>query len=184
MCKYYCKPIVLVTLLLNAFGWAHAGSVHKWIDESGVTHYSDQAPAPDSAEVKELIVSDVYSSPSYEEDYYSVTNQWARMREERLERKKLQIEKAKLKAEQQATQPQVVYIDEEDDRQGSVYYPAYGFGHHGFINRHYRRSNHYLGRNINSRFSNRFSGSRGQTCRLPRRGSSKFRKSGLTFSIR
>jgi regulator of protease activity HflC (stomatin/prohibitin superfamily) len=32
----------------------HAQTVHKWVDEEGVTHYSDLKPANDGAEVREI----------------------------------------------------------------------------------------------------------------------------------
>ena len=91
--------LLLSVVTLNA----HAGSVHKWVDAQGVTHYSDQLPKSSANTnynaVKQIDVLDSYSSSSRNsdarDDYYSVTNQWARMREERLERKQLQLEKAK-----------------------------------------------------------------------------------------
>jgi len=75
-------------------------------------HYSDQLPENISSSGKQIDVSKTYDntgSADYQEDYYSVTNQWARMREERIERKQFQLEKAKQKAVQKPVIPRVVY---------------------------------------------------------------------------
>jgi len=162
--------------------------VHKWADAHGVTHYSDQLPEGASNTVKQIDVSKVYrnsGSTDYQENYYSVTNQWARMREERLERQQLQLEKAKQKAAQQPVVPQVVYLNQaEEERFRNVYYPA-NFGHRGHGYKHHKQNNRYAGKKhdgiYSSRFTSRYSGS---SCRLPRNGYSGSRSSGLTLTIR
>ncbi|MDH3762807.1 MAG: DUF4124 domain-containing protein [Gammaproteobacteria bacterium] len=56
------KISVIVTSILFAFSIAaipaSAQTVKKWVDEDGVTHYSDQKPAGGDAEVKEIEVPD------------------------------------------------------------------------------------------------------------------------------
>lgn len=56
------KSSVIVTSILFAFSIAaipaSAQTVKKWVDEDGVTHYSDQQPAGGDAEVKEIEVPD------------------------------------------------------------------------------------------------------------------------------
>jgi hypothetical protein len=188
-----CISPILITLLCCAVTLSvYAGAVHKWVDAQGVTHYSDQLPEDTSKAVKQIDVSNVYSnsdSTDYQEDYYSVTNQWARMREERLERKQLQLEKAKQKAAQQPVVPQVVYLNQaEEERPGNVYYPAY-FGHRGYRYGHHKQKNRYAGKKhdgiYSSKFSNKFSGrNRGSSCRLPRNGYSRSGNSGLILTIR
>ena len=179
-----CIPLVLITLLLFVIALpAHAGTVHKWVDAQGVTHYSDHLPENYSNSVKQIDVSNTYSSSDgsdYQQDYYSVTNQWARMREERLERKQLQLEKAKQKAAQQPFVPQVVYINQaEEDRNRNVYYPAYfpKFGHRGHAYKHRKK----FGNNYSGRFNGRYNGT---SCRWPRNGYSRSGGSGLTLTIR
>jgi len=179
-----CISLILITLLLFAIALpTYAGTVHKWVDAQGITHYSDQLPENISNSVKHIDVSNSYSnsdSSDYQQDYYSVTNQWARMREERLERKQLQLEKAKQKAVQQPVVPQIVYINQaEEDRNRNVYYPAYfsNFGHRGYGYKHRKR----YGNNYSGRFNARYNGT---SCRLPRNSYSRSRGSGLTLSIR
>jgi hypothetical protein len=192
----WCKAIylILVLLLLSAVTLnVYADSVHKWVDAQGVTHYSDQLPeimpgaSPDknNNSVKQIDVSNTYSNSGrnsgYQDDYYSVTNQWARMREERLERKQLQLEKVKQKAALQPAVPQVVYVNQAKNDRPRNYYPAYGFGHIGYGHRFHKKYNHYAGMNY------------GSTCRLPnpnfsrgyaRSGNSRSVSSGLTLSVR
>lgn len=177
--------LFLIALLLLAVTIpVFAGSVHKWVDAQGVTHYSDQMPEENQNTVKQVAVtkidvSDEYNVADNQQDYYSVTNQWARMREERIARKQIQLEKAKIKTAQQPAVPQVVYINQEEPRSSSVYYPAYSaFGNRSFHQAHFK-----------SRFNgNRYSGA---NCRLPRansrfgsRSGLRYGGSGLTLTIR
>ena len=192
---YISKQIspILITLLYCAVTLpVYAGAVHKWVDAQGVTHYSDQLPKGTSSIVKQIDVSSVYNnsdSTDYQENYYSVINQWARMREERIERKQLQLEKAKQKAAQKPVVPQVVYFNQaEEERPGNVYYPAY-FRHRGYGYRHHKQNNHYAGKKHGGIYSNKFSNKyfgrySGSSCRLPRNGYSRSGSSGLTLTIR
>lgn len=197
-----CISPILITLLLSVVtSSVYAGAVHKWVDAQGVTHYSDQLPENISHPVKQIDVTNTYSntansnpdSSNYQQDYYSVTNQWARMREERLERKQLQLERAKQKAAQQPVIPQIVYINQaEEDQNRNAYYPAYfpTLGHRSIgLKQRKNYSNHY-----SSRFNGRYSGTRynSASCKLPRNGNSRSSGSGggssrgasLTLSIR
>ncbi|QMU61562.1 MAG: DUF4124 domain-containing protein [Gammaproteobacteria bacterium] len=187
------SPILITLLFCVVTLPVYAGAVHKWVDAQGVTHYSDQLPENTLNTVKQIDVSNVYSnsasrdyqSTAYQENYYSVTNQWARMKEERLERKQLQLEKAKQKAAQQPVVPQVVYLNQaEEYRPGNAYYPAY-FGHRGNGYKYHNQNNHYAGRKrggaYSSRFTDRYSRS---NCRLPRNGYSRPARSGITLTIR
>jgi len=130
----YISPVLMLFLLSAMTINVQAGSVHKWVDAQGVTHYSDQLPkslaSTNYDAVKQIDVLDSYSNSSRysenQDDYYSISNQWARMKEERLERKQLQLEKAKLKERQKAVAPQIVYVNQaKDDRSRNIYYPAY-----------------------------------------------------------
>ncbi len=173
-------PIFIIAFLLAvAIMPVHAEVVHKWVDAQGVTHYSDQLPKDNANATKQLAISNVYSKPSrvdYREDYHSVTNQWARMREERIERKQLQLdqqlEKNKQKAAQQVVSPQVVYINQaEEDRSRSIYYPAY-LGRHKYGNNNFH---HYTGKKYGNHYSSRITNRyRGSSCRLPRNSNSGY----------
>ena len=159
----------------------YAGSVHKWVDEQGVTHYSDQLPENISNPVKQIDISNTHSNSNNNNDYYSISNQWARMREERLERKQLQLEKAKLKAAQRPVEPQVVYVDQSDEyRSRPVYYPIYYRGYrHRY--KHYNKHGGYAGKKLDRRHSKHVSGHHHK--RLNKNNS--YRKhQGLTLTIR
>ncbi len=175
-------------LLLAVAISVQAGSVHKWVDAQGVTHYSDRLPKNDTladsgsgqVEVTQITISDEYRSQDYQNDYYSVTNQWARMKEERIARKQLQLEKAKQKASQRPAVPQVVYVNEEQDsRSNGLYFPAhrvsFGSSHRGYGIKRYRYP-HYAGKKL---LGNNY----GATCELPRRGFSKSINSGLSLTF-
>ncbi len=102
----------------------YAEQIHKWIDEEGVTHYSDSAPESKTEDVSVIETLDEYTVPqNLDEDYYSITNQWLRMNEERLAREKLKLEQEKQRAASQPPPPQVIYVQE--DVGYGVSYPYY-----------------------------------------------------------
>ncbi len=173
---------LLIIALFTYVSSVHAGSVHKWVDEKGITHYSDYVPHDIPSSAERIEIPSTYGSTVDQDDYYSILNQWKRMREERLERKKLQLEKAKqkmaLKQAQAATVPQIVYIGEQEER-NTRYYPVYpyqfGFkSHRNFVSKR-------LGGNKLNGFRNT---NRGPICKSPRSGKSRYGGSGLTLSIR
>lgn len=115
---------LLVTLLTCCATMpATAVGIHKWVDEKGLTHYSDQAP-----EATETMLIDVpdpvfaKSGGDGNEDYYSISKQWERMNRERLEREKLALEKAKVEAALQPPPSSTVYVENSgEDRVIPVY---------------------------------------------------------------
>ena len=171
MYKHQIKSLTLVALYALTPFASFAASVHKWVDENGVTHYSDQAPGGQVAHIDQLEISNVYRQSNVEEDYYSISNQWARMHTERLERKKIQLEKAKLKQSQSVSTPEVVYFAQEQESHRQVYYPVFAntIGHFG--KKHYRNG-FRKGFNHNSA---------GASCKIPRNNNSR---SGLKLTIR
>lgn len=118
-----------------------AQSVHKWIDENGVTHYSDEAPASPTAQVTLIGFPEAYSaSANIEDSYYSITNQWMRLHAERLALEKIKLEKAKQKAEQQPIAPQVVYVNEPNENRCVIANP--GFFHPKSRQHFFHRNRH------------------------------------------
>ena len=128
---------ILTLLMASVLLPAYAAVVHKWVDDKGVTHYSDQAP---EASRTEVIRIDVRESDSQQADlgshYYSIKNQWQRVHQERLQRDKLKLEQARQKASVQAARPQVVFINQADDKR---YVPVF-YG--SFYKRHKRGRHH------------------------------------------
>ncbi|MEJ2114583.1 MAG: DUF4124 domain-containing protein [Gammaproteobacteria bacterium] len=185
MNKYACISLYPIVFLLVALLMpVHADSVHKWIDAQGITHYSDQLPVNNSSiakpiEATRVDVSSTYHNSSKQNEYYSVTNQWARMREERIARKQLQLEKAKLKAAQRPVVPQVVYVNEiEEDQSRAVYYPTNltSFRHRG-----YRHGQQNYRHNAGNKHFGSYSGA---SCNLPRKGHKRSGSTGLTLTFR
>jgi hypothetical protein len=84
-----------------------AFTVHTWLDAEGIRHYADAPPAESVAQSERIEFAD--TPPGDDDtaaDYYSISNQWARLRDERdasdaraLERKKLLVEQRKLQSE-------------------------------------------------------------------------------------
>lgn len=142
------RPIVIQGLILLMAGVllpAHAAVVHKWIDDKGVTHYSDQVPETTKVEVTRIDVRGrVSKKTSLDDNYYSIKNQWQRVHQERLERDKLKLEQARQKAAVQATRPQIIYVNEAaDKRYVPVFYGSFHNRHKR--SRHHRKYRHKVG---------------------------------------
>jgi hypothetical protein len=114
------SAIVVIGL---AAGPAGAATIHRWIDADGVTHFSDSPPESKDIDVEIIEFGDDYSpTPAPDEDYYSITNQWRRLHEERVARQQLNIERARLRAEQAP-----VPLPQEDDGYQPPRYIAYPY---------------------------------------------------------
>ncbi len=124
---------------------ADGGPVHKWVDDDGVTHYSDEAPPSVVTTLIELPepprADSAGSSGEPQDDYYSISNQWQRMHQERLERERLNLERERIRVARQA--PPAAAKDDDD---AVRYLPVYsGFGYY----RPHRRHHRYHGRRRN-----------------------------------
>jgi len=121
----------LFLLTVGGGSGARAAEIHKWVDEHGVTHYSDTAPASPEISVTRLDIDsgDVSrGAPAAAPDhYYSIANQWQRMNEERLRRLQLELQRASIAAERRATAPPVVDHAADD---GNRYLVAYPYPYH------------------------------------------------------
>ena len=112
---------------------AYAGVVHKWVDEKGITHYSDEAPVPGSSEMTQIELPETtQATAGAQGDYYSIANQWDRMLKERLKRANLKLEHDRLKAIRREENPDIVYVTEPDEKRFVTIYS----GHR----RHHRRT--------------------------------------------
>lgn len=112
--------------LLSPVSAVFAAEIHKWVDQDGITHYSEILPADDEIITEKLELPDSYSTePQASEDgYYSVFNQASRLEASRLareeeRRKDRQQDLQELALEAQQT-PEVV-----DTRQDDRYYPVF-----------------------------------------------------------
>ena len=86
---------------------------YRWVDQEGVTHFSDTPPPADNTSrpgVESIALADFPAVADPAADYYSIVNQWKRLREELADQQKLVLEQRRLnlqrlRAEQAATPP-------------------------------------------------------------------------------
>jgi len=102
-------PIISAALIAAAAALAapvaSAETVHRWVDEDGVTHFSDTPPAAAGAapEVETLsLPADFPEAEDTEATYYSVANQWQRMKAERAAKEERALERERLRTERAA----------------------------------------------------------------------------------
>ena len=113
---------------------ANAATVHKWIDESGITHYSDAPPPARQTEVTRLEIrwqgSNKAIASNRPANYYSIANQWQRMYQERLQRMQLNLQRAALKQDSSSTQIPVQRYDSDNNRYLLAYPRRFYRRHH------------------------------------------------------
>ena len=105
--------LVLFLLAFLASMPVLATEVYHWVDENGVSHYSQNAPATDVDGVSKMILEDT-TPPDYdpEEDRYGVEAQAERMaslREEMAEKREAQRERQRNAPQQPVVQYQQPY---------------------------------------------------------------------------
>jgi hypothetical protein len=120
------KKLVIFMLLCNIVAAAMAATVHHWVDDDGVTHFSDSAPASAIEGATTLIIDDGLSGAQGDSaDYYSIVNQWQRMRAERDKNIETSSARARIRADHAAA---LNYDDQpRQETSEQQYYPAYGF---------------------------------------------------------
>jgi len=112
--------LVFFVMLQPLLPAAATDTAYQWVDENGVTNFSDTPPKKSVSTqggVKSIDLPDqrqAMADPAT--DYYSVTNQWKRLYEERIEREKLALEKELVRLERSRLNleaiPTEVYIDQ------------------------------------------------------------------------
>ena len=145
-------PFVFLLLASFAGGTLQAATIHKWVDDKGVTHYSDEPPQQSLNPVIQMpIVTGAITSGSADktknEHYYSIANQWQRMQQESRERQQRELQRAALKRTQQSTQP-TQYREVRETRYVSAY-PRRYYRRHGKKS-HYPSISHYGGQPASS----------------------------------
>ena len=126
----HCTTLLGLALACGGPQTAAGGAVHKWVDDDGVTHYSDEPPQSTVTTLIELqkptSVDSAGGSGRPQDDYYSISNQWQRMHQERLERERLNLERERIRAARQ--KPPAAAADDDDEVR---YVPIYsGFGYY------------------------------------------------------
>ena len=106
---------IAILLLMFAASPASAAVIHKWVDDRGVTHYSDEAPSADSQATKIDLPESGPAEGRPSDDYYSIANQWARLHKERLEREKIRLQEEQAKVRQKPAVTNI-YVEEENKK--------------------------------------------------------------------
>ena len=95
--------IAILVLLCSISALSIAGTVHRWTDGDDITHFSDTIPSSAALEISTLELDDDFPPVSDRvSNYYSITNQWERMKKERDTRNELSLEKERIRAERAA----------------------------------------------------------------------------------
>ena len=97
------KAKVLAAVMSMLFSAAAAAViVHTWVDADGVRHFADAPPADNQAS-SEVKIDDAPPGVDVDTDYYSIVNQWQRLRAEREAQAALDLERERVDAEQRAS---------------------------------------------------------------------------------
>ncbi len=122
--QYIKHTFILASLMLVALG-SQAAAIYQWQDADGVTHFSDAPPAKTDA-ASELnsfeLETDFPDVQDPEENYYSISQQWERAKEDRLAREQLKLEREKLRTTRLQQQQNVQLASEEPRR---TYFPVF-----------------------------------------------------------
>ncbi len=131
--------VSLTLLLLLATPLAGAAQIFTWVDDRGVTHFSETPPPENTAESRRIDIETPAQRGPYtaSDDFYSVINQAARMEARRLENEKLAAEKRQAIAEANKARAEAMAIQQgtyNNSSNNTRYYPVYSYypryGHH------------------------------------------------------
>ena len=128
--------LLLVTGFVLAPLLVYGVTVHTWMDGDGVRHFSDAPPTDTAADTAQFEIAEMSANAREGDDYYSISNQWKRIREERLARETLRVERARARAE---AAPTVVYEYAEPRR-----HARYPFGFFPTLTLHALRSHGFF----------------------------------------
>ena len=123
--RRWCTFLALA-LFLSIAANVGAVTVHTWLDGDGIRHYADAPPVSADARSEQFVIAVTPASGTdSEDDYYSIVNQWQRMREERDESNALKLERERIRAEERAAKAAA-----EAD---SARYNARGYGGYPYV---------------------------------------------------
>jgi hypothetical protein len=120
----YRAAILLVSVALAALQPAAAQEIYRWVDEQGVVHFSDTAPAAASGEVSTLTLEDT-TPANYdpEQDIYNLAATGQRMQSLREE----MAAEREARRERAAAQPPAIVQYPEPQHYGYPYDYLYGY---------------------------------------------------------
>jgi len=98
------RPIIILIILQCIISLnAGAATGHRWVNRDGVTYFSDTAPADAATDAIKFEIKTHSPAPvNAETNYYSIANQWKRLREEHAAKTELILEKARIRTQQTA----------------------------------------------------------------------------------
>ena len=131
-------PLSLILLLILTTPLAGASQVFTWVDDTGVTHFSETPPvdAPEDSRLIDLDTPPPRGPVTTGDDFYSVVNQARRMEIRRLENEKLAAEKKQAYAEARKARAEATAIQQGayNYNNSPRYYPVFSYypryGHH------------------------------------------------------
>lgn len=93
----FIQPLCMALLPLSAAD----ADIYQWVDQEGVTHFSDAAPAVGTTQVvaKPVNIRQDYTEANPDEDYYSIVNQSRRLQAQRAEKDALALQKEQMRIE-------------------------------------------------------------------------------------
>jgi hypothetical protein len=129
--------ICLSVFLLLSTAVACATEIYTWVDDSGITHFSETPPAADATGTQIIDIAPTATPESVmDDDFYSVVNQAERMEARRLENEKLAAEKKQAEAEASKAHAEAAAIQKGDNTDNvsdnSQYYPVYPYYPYGY----------------------------------------------------
>ena len=132
--------LLAATLIAGVSGFgAQAAPIHKWVDDKGVTHYSDLPPDAATVPVTqvdiETHVTGARTPARVPDDYYSIANQWQRMNQERQQREQRELQRAANTIEAQALRNPVAPVAEPEPEYRAAVYPRRWHRRHGYKHR-------------------------------------------------
>ena len=137
-------PIVTALTLLTCGNWigANASTIHKWVDDTGVTHYSDAAPSSPVTSATRLEISTGNTTKAAlsttSDQYYSIANQWQRLQRERLQQQQLELQRAAINVNRSVEPKRTEDSDESHTTRYLVAYPVRKHRRHGYPKYHPR----------------------------------------------
>ena len=120
------KNLLAMTLsLILMVGTADAAEIYQWVDEEGVTHFSDTPP--DNGTAAESLHVNSTNPPGYdpETDPYSIANQAKRMNEKWSELAEEKERRAERRREEAARRPPPYYYSQRYDGWRYSHWPGY-----------------------------------------------------------
>lgn len=110
----FTAAILLLFVALSAASAARAQTVNTWVDDEGVTHYSDQKPVDDGAEVREIEVPEGSVSGFESEDVNErINRQLQQLEQDRLAREQEAEERKRARAVEEALEREPIVADEK-----------------------------------------------------------------------